>query len=137
MAAKGCNSGKAFQPDSDVHITYEDQQKINKFAKHNARLEDFKSELEARKNDLKNLDDAFEEIELFDEDEIIPCLIGEVFVCNSLDETQILLKNEKRKIEHEIKDIELKCQDIQQIMSDLKAQLYQRFGSNISLENDE
>lgn len=34
--------------DSDVHITFEDQQKINKFARHNAKLEDFKDELKQK-----------------------------------------------------------------------------------------
>ena len=29
-------------PDKDVHISLEDQQKINKFARHNQRLEDIK-----------------------------------------------------------------------------------------------
>lgn len=34
-----------FYKDSDVHITFEEQQKINKFARQNAKLEDFKEEL--------------------------------------------------------------------------------------------
>ena len=76
--------------DSDVHITFEDQQKINKFAKHNARLEDYKQELEMKKNSLKNLEEATDEIELFYEDEKIPFLIGEVFVCHNLEKTQVL-----------------------------------------------
>jgi hypothetical protein len=29
----------------DIHISLEDQQKINKFARHNQRLEDIKDEL--------------------------------------------------------------------------------------------
>jgi len=35
--------------DSDVHVTYEDQQKINLFARTNARLQDLKEELDAKK----------------------------------------------------------------------------------------
>lgn len=34
-----------FYKDSDVHITFEEQQKINKFARQNAKLEDYKEEL--------------------------------------------------------------------------------------------
>lgn len=34
--------------DSDVYITYEDQQKINKFARHNAKMEDLKEELKIK-----------------------------------------------------------------------------------------
>ena len=35
--------------DSEVHITYEDQQQINTFARHNAKLQDIKEELVNRK----------------------------------------------------------------------------------------
>jgi len=35
--------------DSDVHVTYEDQQKINLFARTNARLQDLKEELDVKK----------------------------------------------------------------------------------------
>jgi len=35
--------------DSDVRVTYEDQQKINLFARTNARLQDMKEELDAKK----------------------------------------------------------------------------------------
>jgi len=35
--------------DSDVHVTYEDQQKINLFARTNARLQDMKEELDSKK----------------------------------------------------------------------------------------
>lgn len=34
--------------ESDVHITFEDQQKINKFARLNAKLEDIKEELKIK-----------------------------------------------------------------------------------------
>ena len=37
-----------FLQDSEVHITYEDQQQINTFARHNARLQDIKEELAAK-----------------------------------------------------------------------------------------
>jgi len=35
--------------DTDVHVTYEDQQKINLFARTNARLQDLKEELDSKK----------------------------------------------------------------------------------------
>lgn len=34
--------------DSDVHITYEDQQKINKFARLNAKMDDLKDEMKLK-----------------------------------------------------------------------------------------
>ncbi|XP_055377102.1 probable prefoldin subunit 4 [Condylostylus longicornis] len=127
---------KGFQPDSDVHITFEDQQKINKFAKHNARLEDYKIELDLNKNILQNLEDGSEELELCDSDEVVPFLFGEIFIWNNLSVTQELLEAEKKKTKQEMNEIELKCQELTKVMAELKAQLYSRFGSNISLEND-
>ena len=38
-----------FQGDSDAQVTLEDQQKINKFARHNAKLQDIKEELKQKK----------------------------------------------------------------------------------------
>lgn len=123
--------------DTDVHVTFEDQAKINKFAKHNANLEDLKEELLAKQNDLKSLEEAVDEIELFDEEEQIPFVVGEVFVSHNLPKTQQLLAAAKEKKLLEIKQIQDKCKDIQDIMAELKAQLYHRFGSNIYLENDD
>ncbi|XP_055322344.1 probable prefoldin subunit 4 [Sitodiplosis mosellana] len=137
MAAKVAANGKGFQPDTDVHVTLEDQTKINKFAKYNANLEDLKDELQVKKNDLKNLEEAGDEIELFDEDEQIPFVFGEVFISHNLSKTQELIAAAKEKKKKEIEDIQEKCKQIQEWMSDLKAQLYLRFGTNIYLENDE
>lgn len=120
-----------------MHVTLEDQSKINKFAKHNARLEDLKDELQVKKNDLKNLEEAADEIELFEEDEQIPFVVGEVFISHNLPKTQELLAEAKEKKIKEIAEIEVKCKQIQELMSDLKTQLYLRFGTNIYLENDE
>ncbi|XP_055914677.1 probable prefoldin subunit 4 [Eupeodes corollae] len=132
MAAKVAN----LQAD-DVHISFEDQQKINRFAKHNARMDDLKAELEQRNCELKNLEEACEEIELFDEDEMIPFLFGEVFLTQNLSKTQELLAEAKEKIQLEVKNIEKQTNAIKAEMAELKAHLYQRFGSNISLESDD
>ena len=47
-----------FQSDSEVHIELADQQKINKFARLNNRLEFIKEENKARKNEMQTLEDA-------------------------------------------------------------------------------
>ncbi|XP_026480815.1 probable prefoldin subunit 4 [Ctenocephalides felis] len=131
-------SGKGtFQPDSDVHISYEDQQKINKFARHNARLEDFKDELNIKINELKNLDEACEELILMSDDANVPFLVGEVFICRNLEETQKQLEEAKAKKEKEIADLTKKCDHFKSEMNELKGHLYSRFGSHINLENEE
>ncbi|CAD6215715.1 GSCOCG00000526001-RA-CDS [Cotesia congregata] len=89
--AGGKNSQGAFQPDSDVHISYEDQQKINKFAKQNAQMDDLKEELKLKQNDLKNLQDASDELALMDDDAKIPYRIGDLFVSQDVEKTQVRL----------------------------------------------
>ncbi|CAK1586195.1 unnamed protein product [Parnassius mnemosyne] len=132
------NSGKGtFQPDSDVHISFEDQQKINKFARLNAKVDDIKDELKVKQNDMKNLEEAVEELSLADDTEKIPYLIGEVFVCQSLEDTLKSLEETKSKKENEISELEAKSEAIKAQMSELKAHLYGKFGSHINLENEE
>ncbi|XP_037933835.1 probable prefoldin subunit 4 [Teleopsis dalmanni] len=137
MAAKVTSANnKVFQAD-DVHISFEDQQKINRFAKHNARMDDLKVELDMKKNDLKSVEEALDEIELFDEEEDIPFLFGEVFLTHKLSKTQELLAEVKEQTLKEISGIEAKANELKAEMNELKAHLYQRFGSNISLESDD
>ncbi|XP_026316824.1 probable prefoldin subunit 4 [Hyposmocoma kahamanoa] len=132
------SSGKGtFQPDSDVHISYEDQQKINKFARLNAKVDDLKDELKVKQNDMKNLEEAVEELTLADDTEKIPYLVGEVFISLSLEDTLVSLDEAKSKKEGEISELEAKCEDLKSQMSELKAHLYGKFGSHINLENEE
>ncbi|XP_011311180.1 prefoldin subunit 4 [Fopius arisanus] len=135
--AGGAKAQGAFQPDSDIHISYEDQQKINRFAKQNAQMDDLKEELKIRQNDLKNLEDACDELALMDDDAKIPYRIGDLFVNQDLEKTQKTLEEAKEKKLAEISELESKCSDLKTIMTDLKAQLYAKFGSHINLETDE
>ncbi|KAL6443005.1 hypothetical protein ACFW04_002773 [Cataglyphis niger] len=135
--AGGKNSQGGFQPDSDVHITFEEQQKINKFARQNAKLEDYKEELKVKQNELKNLEDASDELALMDDDIKIPYYIGEVFVFQGLEKTLSCLEDAKDKKKTEITNLESKCADLKTIMSELKTQLYAKFGSRINLESEE
>lgn len=132
------NSGKGtFQPDSDVHISFEDQQKINKFARLNAKVDDFKDELKVKQNDMKNLEEAVEELSLADDADKIPYLIGEVFICQGLEDTLKSLEDAKTLKVNEISELEAKCDELKSQMAELKAHLYGKFGSHINLENEE
>ncbi|CAH1100647.1 unnamed protein product [Psylliodes chrysocephalus] len=134
MTSKG---KETFQPDSAVHITYEDQQMINRFARLNAKLDDCKDEIKLKENDLKSIEDACDEIALFDEDEQIPYEVGDVFIYQNVEKTKKCLEDTKTKIEEEIKNLKLKSSEIIETMSDLKLDLYGKFGSHINLEADE
>lgn len=111
--------------------------RINQFANHVAKIEDLKEDLKIKKNELTNIEEAIEEIELLDDDKI-QFLIGEVFIYNNVEKTQSLLQEAKEKKEQDIRDIDVTIGEIQVVMTQLKTELYGKFGQkNIYLENDE
>ncbi|KAJ8260105.1 hypothetical protein GJAV_G00177110 [Gymnothorax javanicus] len=122
----------------DVNVTFEDQQKINKFARSTSRMTELKDEIEAKKKSLQNLEDASDDILMLDDDALrIPYQIGDVFISHTQDETQEMLEAAKEGLKNEIKELEGQVSSIQDILSDLKVQLYAKFGNNINLEADE
>lgn len=136
-SATASSTKGGFHTDSDVHITYEDQQKINKFARHNAKLDDLKEELKVKQNELKNTEDACDELVLVDSDENIPFFMGEVFIYHGMEQTQKMLDEAKSRVQSEIEDLESKCAELRDIMTDMKTQLYAKFGNHINLEAED
>ena len=129
------------QPDKDIHILLEDQQKINKFARQNQRLEDVKDELKEKHNEIQTLKDAETDIEEMaltcDEGAKVPYLVGEIFVMETPEDVQTFLEERKAEVEEEVKVLEEKAESIKAIMSDLKTHLYAKFGDAINLEADD
>ncbi|XP_074499397.1 prefoldin subunit 4 [Sebastes fasciatus] len=122
----------------DVNVTFEDQQKINKFARNTSRMTELKNEIEAKKKSLQNLQDAGDDLMMLDDDSLlIPYQIGDVFVSHTQEETQEMLEAAKETLEQEVKGLEERVSAIQQVLGDLKVQLYAKFGNNINLEADE
>ncbi|XP_062887291.1 prefoldin subunit 4 [Mobula hypostoma] len=122
----------------DVNVTFEDQQKINKFARNNNKLIELREEIELKKKQLQNLEDASDDIMMLDEDAVlVPYQIGEVFISHSQDETQEMLEAAKQSLQDEIQTLQSRVEAIQQVLSDLKVQLYAKFGNNINLEADD
>ncbi|XP_070823822.1 prefoldin subunit 4 [Chaetodon trifascialis] len=122
----------------DVNVTLEDQQKINKFARNTSRMTELKNEIEEKKKSLQNLQDASDDLMMMDDDSLlIPYQIGNIFVSHTQDETQEMLEAAKELLEQEVTGLEERVSAIQQVLSDLKVQLYAKFGNNINLEADE
>ena len=128
---------KAIASDCDVNVTYEDQQYINQFARNNAKLQEVKDEIEAKKKELQNLDDASDELLMLDEEDPIPFFIGEVFMVYPHDETNTMLEETKTTIQAELASMEEKSEALSKLLADLKAKLYAKFGNNINLEMEE
>merc|ERR1712071_459809 len=87
----------AFQSDTDIHITLEDQQKINRFARQNAKWEELKDDLKGKQRDLQNLEDASDDLLVDDEAAPIPFVVGEVFINLPLEEAKEKLEEAKKK----------------------------------------
>jgi prefoldin subunit 4 len=48
-----------------------------------------------------------------------------------------MLDETKTRVQSEIKDLESKCTELRNIMSDMKTQLYAKFGNHINLEAED
>ncbi|MGH0166828.1 UNVERIFIED_CONTAM: hypothetical protein FKN15_068369 [Acipenser sinensis] len=136
---KACLKESMRQSVEDVNVTFEDQQKINKFARNTNRMSELKDEIEAKKKSLQNLEDASDDIMMLDDEDsiAIPYQIGDVFISHSQEETQDMLEGAKESLKDEIKVYEGRVAAILQVLADLKVQLYAKFGNNINLEADE
>ncbi|NXF28640.1 PFD4 protein, partial [Nyctibius bracteatus] len=123
----------------DVNVTFEDQQKINKFARNTSRITELKEEIEVKKKQLQNLEDACDDIMMLDDGDsgLIPYQIGDVFISHSQEETQEMLEEAKKSLQEEIEVLESRVESIQRVLSDLKVQLYAKFGNNINLEAED
>ncbi|NWI64180.1 PFD4 protein, partial [Todus mexicanus] len=129
----------ALQAAEDVNVTFEDQQKINKFARNTSRITELKEEIEVKKKQLQNLEDACDDIMMLDDSDslLIPYQIGDVFISHSQEETQEMLEEAKKSLQEEIEALESRVESIQRVLSDLKVQLYAKFGNNINLEAED
>jgi prefoldin subunit 4 len=47
------------------------------------------------------------------------------------------LEETKARVHSEIEDLEMKCSDLRSNMSDMKTQLYAKFGNHINLEAED
>lgn len=88
-------------------------------------------------NELKNLEEACDEIALLDDDEKIPYLVGEVFIYQDNEKTQKSLEGAMKNTENEINDLKTDAGKLKELMGDLKVHLYGKFGSHINLEADD
>ncbi|KAM9296084.1 prefoldin subunit 4 [Gastrophryne carolinensis] len=121
----------------DVNVTFEDQQNINIFARNTSRMTELKDEIEVKKKELQNLEDACDDIMMLEDSILIPYQIGDVFISHPQEETQEMLEAAKKTLEEEIEGLQSRVESIQQVLSNLKVQLYAKFGTNINLEADE
>lgn len=123
--------------DDDVQISYQDQSKINSFAINNNKLHDLQDDLADKKKELENVSEAIDELIVLDETEIVPFQYGEVYTYLSVKDASVELEKKKEQVEEQINALQNKIKSVQDILADLKKQLYAKFGNKINLEENE
>lgn len=121
-----------------MNVTKEDQQKINLFARLNARLEDVKDGITSKSNELKNYEDALAEAEikvLEDEGDRLHLQVGDLMVNQTPEDTQKWLEEKMEALKTSVEELNSKKEKITEEMTSLKSHLYARFGNNIYLES--
>ncbi|KAG0312091.1 hypothetical protein BGZ99_009728 [Dissophora globulifera] len=124
------------EEEGDIQVSWQDQQNINTFSKHNARFQDLEETYEAKKTEKEYLDDLAMELELADEDEPVRYRIGEAFVSLSLEAAQERIAKTQGELDKEIEALKGQMDEAVEKMDELKKVLYARFGNAINLEKD-
>ncbi|KAK8094062.1 prefoldin subunit 4 [Apiospora kogelbergensis] len=118
----------------EVEVRREDQDKINKFSRLHQKELNIEEELKVKHKEKEELDDITTELELADEDELVPYKIGDAFFNVPLEQAQEMLATSSSKIEEDVSALEDKMGTIRDEMTQLKVELYARFGRSINLE---
>ncbi|KAK6824708.1 Gim complex component GIM3-like protein [Apiospora arundinis] len=118
----------------EVEVRREDQDKINKFSRLHQKELNIEEELKVKQKEKEELDDITTELELADEDELVPYKIGDAFFNVPLEQAQEMLATSSTKIKEDVSALEDKMGTIRDEMTQLKVELYARFGRSINLE---
>ncbi|PWW80330.1 Prefoldin, subunit 4 [Tuber magnatum] len=119
---------------TEVTVTREDQDRINKFSTLHQKQELLKDELEKKSQEKEYIEDVSNELELADEDDLIPYKIGDSFFHLPLEEATQLLNASKEEVGKEVAEIVEKMEANESVMNGLKVELYAKFGKAINLE---
>ncbi|GAB1313526.1 Prefoldin subunit 4 [Madurella fahalii] len=118
----------------EIEVRREDQDKINKFSRLHQRELLIEEQLKVKNKEKEEVDDITTELELADEEDVVPYKIGDAFFHLPLDQAQELLGISAAKLEEEIGELEDNLGNIREEMTQLKVELYARFGRTINLE---
>jgi prefoldin subunit 4 len=87
-----------------------------------------------KQKDKEDLEEVSSELELADEDELVPYRIGDAFMNLPLEDAQTMLTAASARIDTEVEALEKRLEDVREEMGKLKVALYARFGRSINLE---
>ncbi|ODM16387.1 hypothetical protein SI65_08387 [Aspergillus cristatus] len=115
-------------------VRREDQEKINRFSRLHQRETVLEALLKGKQKDKEDLEEVTTELELADEDELVPYKIGDTFFQLPLSEAQQLLATSTEDVEGEVTKLEDSLGELREELQELKVALYARFGRGINLE---
>ncbi|WFD27955.1 hypothetical protein MNAN1_002963 [Malassezia nana] len=127
--------------DNDVEVTWEDQQRINKFSRLHAMFSDLEDEIKARRTEREDLEDLSLELEMMEGETILWVLhvtdtyrykMGDAYVNMTQSEAMAQLETDTQRAEQELTHLQERMDECEKGMGELKVLLYARFGSNIS-----
>ena len=122
------------QKNTATEVSWEDQQRINKFSSLINKKDDLQDTLKNYTVEKEYLDDLGLEIEMLDEKEKIQYKIGEAFFFLSADQATLKIEKQDEELASKISKTEETIDEIDEELASLKKQLYAKFGSNINLE---
>jgi len=120
----------------DVEVTREDQTLINQFSFLNNKMHELSAELKGKQSYLDGLNDAETELMLQAGDGQVKYQIGEVYIDLEQKEAESRLQSEQTRVKSEIESLQKRIESIKQILAEHKVKLYNKFGSNINLEEE-
>ncbi|KAJ5204937.1 prefoldin subunit 4 [Penicillium cinerascens] len=115
-------------------VRREDQEKINRFSRLHQRETVLEDQLKAKQKDKEDLEEVSMELELADEDELVPYKIGDSFFQLPLADAQSMLTTSTEQIDQDVSKLEESIGELREELQQLKVSLYARFGRSINLE---
>ncbi|RDA87928.1 hypothetical protein CP532_1694 [Ophiocordyceps camponoti-leonardi (nom. inval.)] len=118
----------------EVQVRRQDQDKINRFSRLHQRALVLDEDIQLKTKEKEDLDDLATELELADEDERVRFKIGDAFFHVALEQAQQMLETSAANVTQEKSELEDKMASVREEMTQLKVELYARFGKQINLE---
>ncbi|CAK7273588.1 hypothetical protein SEPCBS57363_005726 [Sporothrix epigloea] len=118
----------------EVEVRREDQEKINKFSRLHQRELNLEEQLQILNKEKEELEDISTELELVDEDDKVPYKIGDAFLQVKATKALRMVEASSSKMEKKIGSLEDSLSSVRDDMTQLKVDLYARFGRSINLE---
>ncbi|KAK8952862.1 putative prefoldin subunit 4 [Platanthera guangdongensis] len=120
---------------TEIEVTWEDQQNINKFGRLNNRFHELEDEIKIAKENNESLEDASNELILSDED-AVRFQIGEVFTHMPREEVENRLEEMTENASKVLEKLIEEKESVLAQMAVLKKILYGKFKDSINLEED-